>query len=99
MQTTKTKILLSLNTDKCDVAIRALSAIFAGYLVAATLSALLAMVLPLSPVDSTLTAMMLSFSAYAGAGIWAFSVKNQWRALTDLLCLSGLFYLLILIIG
>ncbi|MCL1130868.1 hypothetical protein [Shewanella sairae] len=99
MQTIKTKLLQRIDSNNFNVGLRAFSAIFVGYLLAATATGLLALALPLPPAESTLTATMLSFSVYACAGIWAFSVSNQWRALIDPLCLSGVFYLLILAIG
>ncbi|ACJ30112.1 Conserved hypothetical protein [Shewanella piezotolerans WP3] len=87
------------NSEKFNITSRALAAIFAGYLTAATGSALLAIVIPLAPVQSTLTAMMLSFSIYTAAIIWVFSVKSHLVAWRDLLSLSGVFYLLIKLIG
>ncbi|WP_041410866.1 hypothetical protein [Shewanella pealeana] len=99
MQTTKTNLHLTLNSDRVKIGYRAFSAIFAGYLLAATVSSVLALTLPFSPIDNVLTAMMLSFAVYACAAIWAFSVQSHWRALSDLVLLSGLFYLLTLAIG
>ncbi|ABZ75826.1 hypothetical protein Shal_1257 [Shewanella halifaxensis HAW-EB4] len=99
MQTTKLTLPKTLDSDRLKIGFRAFSAIFAGYLLAATVSGLLAITLPFSAIDNVLTAMMLSFTVYATAGIWAFSVQNHWRALSDLLLLSGLFYLLIRLIG
>lgn len=99
MQTIKTKLLQRIDPNSLNVGLRAFSAIFAGYLLAATATGLLALVLPLPPAESTLTATMLSFAIYACSGIWSFSVSNPWRALTVPLCVSGLFYLLILAIG
>ncbi|GIU09518.1 MULTISPECIES: hypothetical protein [unclassified Shewanella] len=99
MQTTKINLLQTLNSDRVKIGCRALSAIFAGYLLAATVSSALALALPFSPIDNVLAAMMLSFAVYACAAIWAFSVQSHWRAISDLVLLSGLVYLIILAIG
>ncbi|MBL4914139.1 hypothetical protein L2719_14905 [Shewanella schlegeliana] len=99
MQTTKITLPKTLDSNRLKIGFRVFSAIFAGYLLAATVSGLLAVTLPFSAIDNVLTAMMLSFAVYATAGIWAFSVRNHWRALSDLLLLSGLFYLLVVAIG
>jgi len=82
-----------------NISSRALAAIFGGYLLAATTCGLLAVTLPLVAIQSTLTAMMLSFSIYAAAIIWVFSVKHHLLAWRDLLTLSGLFYLTILLVS
>ncbi|MCL1051696.1 hypothetical protein L2755_18970 [Shewanella abyssi] len=82
-----------------NISSRTLAAIFAGYLLAATACGLLALILPLVAIQSTLTAMMLSFSIYAAAVIWVFSVKHHLLAWRDLLTLSGLFYLIILLVS
>ncbi|WP_220768379.1 hypothetical protein [Shewanella sp. MBTL60-007] len=99
MQTIKISLPKTVDSEKLKIGFRAFSAIFAGYLLAATVSGLLALTLPFSPLDNVLAAMMLSFAVYATAGIWAFSVHNHWRALSDLLLVSGLFYLLTRLIG
>ncbi|MGS0726353.1 hypothetical protein ACVBKF_09180 [Shewanella sp. 0m-11] len=99
MKPIKAKLLQTVVPNKFNIGLRAFSAIFAGYLLAATVSAWVALVLPLSPLENTLTAMMLSFIVYAFAGLWAFSVQTHWRALSDLVLLSGIFYLFILVIG
>jgi len=75
---------------------RCFAAIFAGYLVAATACGLLALIMPLPAAQSTLTAMMLSFSFYAAAAIWAFSVRTSWQAWRDLLLISAILYIFIL---
>ncbi|GIU19415.1 hypothetical protein TUM4261_41370 [Shewanella sp. c952] len=88
-----------IDSQAFNIVSRLLAAIFAGYLVAATGSGLLAIVIPLAPAQSTLTAMMLSFSIYATAIIWVFSVRNHFVAWRDLLSLSCIFYLLIRLIN
>ena len=88
-----------LSKSSFDIFSRSLAAIFGGYLVAATACGLLALTLPLPVAESVLTAMMLSFALYAIAALWAFSVKRSRQAWRDLLCISTLFYLLILLLG
>ncbi|QQX78939.1 hypothetical protein JK628_15400 [Shewanella sp. KX20019] len=88
-----------IDSQAFNITSRALAATFGGYLLSATACGLLAIILPLAPVQSTLTAMMLSFSIYAAAIIWVFSVRHHQLAWRDLLTLSGLFYLIILLVS
>ncbi|MEC4727025.1 hypothetical protein HWQ46_15870 [Shewanella sp. D64] len=81
-----------------DILSRALAAIFGGYILAATACGLLAISLPLPTAESVLVAMMLSFVFYLAAALWSFSVKKSWQAWRDILCISTLFYLLILVV-
>ena len=82
-----------------NITSRTLAAIFGGYILAATSSVLLTLILPLSPLENALIAMMLSFSVYAAAIVWVFSVKTHIRAWRDLMGLSGFSYLCILLLG
>ncbi len=51
---------------------RVLTALFGGYLAAASVSALLARALPGSRVEASALGMTLSFLLFAAAGLWAF---------------------------
>ncbi len=84
-----------IGSQSINIVSRCFAAIFAGYLVAATACGLLALIIPLPTAQSTLTAMMLSFSFYAAAAIWAFSVKTSGQAWRDLLCISAILYIFI----
>ncbi|WP_394200343.1 hypothetical protein [Shewanella waksmanii] len=99
MLVTQSKWQLLLNRPSSTVFLRATAAIFGGYLLAANSVGLLALMLPLSPVDNVLVATMLSFAIYAGAALWSFSVKTSWQAWRDLLAVSAGFYVLILLLG
>ncbi|MDO9002579.1 MAG: DUF3649 domain-containing protein [Aquabacterium sp.] len=66
--------------ERWAVASRALAAILGGYVIAALFTGALAMYLPGSRLEATLTAMMLSFAVYACAVIWVFSARSAWRA-------------------
>ncbi|WP_084632576.1 hypothetical protein [Shewanella waksmanii] len=81
------------------IASRAGSAIFAGYLLAATACGLMAIALPMAAADSVLVATMLSFTVYACAALYSFSVPSSTRAWRDLLLASAGLYLLILLVG
>ncbi|MGH6647908.1 DUF3649 domain-containing protein [Aquabacterium sp.] len=75
----KKAVLLSAR-ERWAVASRALAAILGGYIVAALSTGALAVSLPGSRPEATLTATMLSFAVYAGAVIWVFSARSAWRA-------------------
>lgn len=65
---------------RLGVASRALAAIAGGYAVAGLASALMALFLPLSRSEATLTGMLLSFAVYTGAVLWVFAAPTAWRA-------------------
>ena len=64
---------------RADVAARAVAAIFVGYLLAALVTAVLARVLPGSPVEATIAATTLSFAVYAAVAVWCFGDPKTWR--------------------
>ena len=65
---------------RADVAARAVAAIFVGYLLAALVTAVLARVLPGSPVEATIAATTLSFAVYAAVAVWCFVVHAGGKA-------------------
>lgn len=71
------------------VASRALAAILGGYGLAALSAAALAVFLPLSRADATLTGTMLSFLVYACAVVWVFAARTATRAWLGLLLPSA----------
>lgn len=71
------------------VASRALAAILGGYVLAALSAAALAVFLPLSRADATLTGTMLSFLVYACAVVWVFAARTATRAWLGLLLPSA----------
>lgn len=79
---------------EAEVLCRVLAAALGGYLLTAVITALLAASLPMAKVDAVLVATMLSFAFYAGAVMWAFTVKCWWRSWSDLLLLSALVYVI-----
>ena len=64
---------------------RALAAVAGGYGLAALSAAALAVFLPLSRADATLTGTMLSFLVFAGAVVWVFAARSATRAWVGLL--------------
>ena len=58
------------------VAARVLAAVLLGYLLTNTSAVLLGFLLPMSKVDSVLTASLLSFAIYTAIIMWIFSVKT-----------------------
>ncbi|WP_347330494.1 DUF3649 domain-containing protein [Marinimicrobium locisalis] len=82
-----------------DIASRCVAALLGGYVLSITLPPLLGLSLPVSRAQATLTALLLSFIVYTAAFLWAFAVRNHWRAWGGLLVPSlacGTFSLLIL---
>lgn len=76
------------------VLLRVSCAAFLGYLATAETAVLAAWILPLEPMSAVLTSMLLSFLLYSGCIMWAFHVRQHWRALTDL---GGLWLLALLV--
>ena len=59
---------------------RTTAAIIGGYSVAASATALLAVLLPLTRADAVITATLLSFIVYTCAVLWVFAARNTWQA-------------------
>lgn len=72
------------------VAGRAVAAIFGGYLLTATATTLLAVLLPMARADATIIGTMLSFAVYACAVMWVFAVRSALRAWLGVLGVTGL---------
>ncbi len=72
--------LSSMARYRLAVASRALAAIFGGYLLAALVTALLSVGLPLARAEAVLSATLLSFAIYACAVLWVFAAGSAWRA-------------------
>lgn len=62
------------------VASRAVAAIVGGYVLTAITTFALAMFLPLSKAEASMTATLLSFAIYTCAVIWVFATRTAWRA-------------------
>lgn len=62
------------------VASRALAAVVGGYALTAIATFALAVSLPLSKAEASLTATMLSFLIYTCAVLWVFATRTAWRA-------------------
>jgi hypothetical protein len=71
------------------VASRAVAAIGGGYVVAALAATMLALYLPTSRVEATMTGTLASFLAYACAVIWVFAVRSAWKAWGGLLLVAA----------
>lgn len=65
---------------RCGIVARSIAAIVGGYGLAASTTALLALLLPLSRGDAVITATLLSFIVYTCAVVWVFAVRTAWRA-------------------
>jgi hypothetical protein len=64
---------------------RAAAATFGGYALATTLSILLSRVLPMPKAEAVMTAVLLSFTVYTCAILWAFAVRTAAKAWVGLL--------------
>lgn len=78
------------------VASRALAAIGGGYVVGALAAAVLALWLPLSRVEATLTGTLASFVVYVCAVMWVFAARSAWRAWLGLALPAALLGVLLL---
>lgn len=74
---------------------RSLAAILGGYALAASATALLAVVLPLPRADAVVTATLLSFLLYALAVLRVFTVRSAARAWLDMLAPAAAMALLV----
>lgn len=74
---------------RLSVASRALAAIVGGYALTALAIAALAIFLPLSRADASLTATMSSFLIYACVVIWVFATRTAWRAWAGIIALMA----------
>lgn len=79
------------------VVARAVAAIGGGYLLTASATTLLAILLPASRADATIIGTMLSFAIYACAILWVFATRSALRAWAGILgtaaLLAGLLWL------
>ncbi|WP_129642280.1 DUF3649 domain-containing protein [Peristeroidobacter agariperforans] len=65
---------------RLSVAARALAAIVGGYALTALASFAMAIFLPLSRAEASMTATLSSFLIYACVVIWVFAARTTWRA-------------------
>jgi hypothetical protein len=68
-----------------SIMMRGALALLAGYAVAVCWQVALARWLPMSRIDATITATMISFPIYAAAAIWSFAAHSATRAAMGLL--------------
>ncbi|MDC8758982.1 DUF3649 domain-containing protein [Janthinobacterium fluminis] len=69
---------------------RVCAAIAGGYALAAALTALLSLALPMARAEAVLSATLFSFAAYAGAVLWVFAARSAARAWLGLLLPAAL---------
>ena len=65
---------------RLTVASRTVAAILGGYALSALASFALAIFLPMSKAEASMTATLLSFLIYTCAVIWVFATRTAWRA-------------------
>jgi hypothetical protein len=64
---------------RLSIAARLIAAVVGGYVLTSQVTTLLALYLPLSLMEATLTATMLSFAIYAAIVLTAFAMRSVWR--------------------
>ena len=67
---------------------RLAAAVFGGYLLSVAVSTSLSLVLPMARADAVLTGLLVSFTVYALAILWAFAVRSLSRMWLGLLGLA-----------
>lgn len=65
---------------RLSVALRAIAAILGGYALTALATVALAIFLPLSRAEASMTATLSSFLIYTCVVIWVFATRTAWRA-------------------
>lgn len=82
---------------RLSVASRALAAIIGGYALTALATFALAIFLPMSRAEASMTATLSSFLIYTCVVIWVFATRTAWRAwagiLASMVVLGGLVWL------
>lgn len=76
---------------------RIVAAVIGGYALATLLPLALVGLLPISRADAVMSSLLLSFSVYVAAILWAFSAKCAWQVWAGLLLSSALAGLLLVI--
>lgn len=65
---------------RLSVASRAVAAILGGYVLSALAAFALAIFLPMSKAEASMTATLSSFLIYTCAVLWVFAIRTAWRA-------------------
>ena len=82
---------------RAAVAVRAVTAIFGGYAVAALCAAALSVGLPMARAEASVTGTLAAFVVYACAAMWVFSTRTLLRAWIGLLVTAAPFGLMLLV--
>lgn len=69
---------------RAGVAVRALGAVFGGYLLSALAASVIAVALPTVRLEAAVAATMLAFVVYPCAVMWVFAARSAARALVGL---------------
>lgn len=72
---------------RLSVASRATAAILGGYALTALATFALAVFLPLSRAEASMTATLSSFLIYTCVAIWVFATRTAWRAWAGIIAL------------
>jgi hypothetical protein len=67
------------SSHRLRVAVRVVVAVVGGYQLTSISVAVLAVYLPMTALDATLTATMLAFAIYASIVLWVFAARSPWR--------------------
>jgi len=83
--------------DRAGVALRTMTAIGGGYVLASTATQALAIALPLAPVDAVVTGTLTGLVVYPCAVMWCFAAASVLRACIGLVACCALPALVILV--
>lgn len=83
--------------NRTGIAVRAATALLAGYALASAGTALLSALLPFDRVERVFTATLLSFAVWVCATLYAFAAPTAWRGLWRTAALALLLYFPVLL--
>lgn len=83
--------------NRSGIAVRAVTALVAGYALASASTALLSAVLPFARIERVFTATLLAFAVWGCAALYAFAAPTAWRGLWRTAALALLLYLPVLL--
>jgi hypothetical protein len=84
-----------IQNENVAVISRVIAAIVGGYVLSNLLSIILSYLLPGSPAEGVMTAMVVSFAVYGAVVIWVYSVKSLQQVWKNILITSGICIIMI----
>jgi len=75
--------------ERLSLAIRVVAAAVGGYILTSWIVAVLALLLPMQPMEAVLTATMVSFAIYAGIVLSVFAIRSDLLMVLSLAAVIG----------